>query len=254
MIDNVMLVITGVLHNRDTSELLEKCHPLGIFDAMATLCVATSSSELYRMVLVDTPLGPVRCMPAPRLGVVIDLPTCMLCGQINQLVRYGRCGPTRLVQDRTPDSELAWRCDVFSHLMGARSCPQYFGDCLSLEDLDEVNIEIIRNTLYKAYIEDFHSICQKLGGSTAEVMGNILQLEADRRTINITINSIDTDLDIKQREKLYPTIGLLYPEGTARLAKAIDIESIRTAIDAFPVRAPLIKSLHTPQVHRLQRD
>ncbi len=85
-------------------------------------------------------------------------------------------------------------------------------------------------------------------------MGNILQLEADRRTINITINSIDTDLDIKQREKLYPTIGLLYPEGTARLAKAIDIESIRTAIDAFPVRAPLIKSLHTPQVHRLQRD
>lgn len=100
--------------------------------------------------------------------------------------------------------------------------------------MDEVNIEIIRNTLYKAYIEDFHSICQKLGGSTAEVMGNILQLEADRRTINITINSIDTDLDIKQREKLYPTIGLLYPEGTARLAKAIDIESIRTAIDAFP--------------------
>ena len=114
MIDNVMLVITGVLHNRDTSELLEKCHPLGIFDAMATLCVATSSSELYRMVLVDTPLGPVRCMPAPRLVVVIDLPTCMLCGRINQLVRYGRCGPTRLVQDRTPDSELAWRCDGFS--------------------------------------------------------------------------------------------------------------------------------------------
>ena len=46
--------------------------------------VATSPSELYRMVLVDTPLGP------------------------------------------------------------------YFGDCLSLDDLDEMNIEIIRNTLYKA--------------------------------------------------------------------------------------------------------
>jgi len=168
MIDNIMLVITGTLHNRDTSELLEKCHPLGTFDSMATLCVATSSSELYRMVLVDTPLGP------------------------------------------------------------------YFGDCLSLEDLDEVNIEIIRNTLYKAYIEDFYSFCQKVGGTTGEVMGDILQLEADRRAINITINSIDTDLDIKQREKLYPTIGLLYPEGTSRLAKATDIDAVRSAIDAFP--------------------
>ena len=37
----------------------------------------------------------------------------------------------------------------------------YFGDCLSLEDIDEMNIEIIRNTLYKAYLEDFHSFCQK---------------------------------------------------------------------------------------------
>eukprot|EP00966_Prymnesium_polylepis_P247413 5720834-Prymnesium_polylepis.2 len=30
----------------------------------------------------------------------------------------------------------------------ARAGP-YFGDCLSLDDLDELNIEIIRNTLYK---------------------------------------------------------------------------------------------------------
>ena len=36
----------------------------------------------------------------------------------------------------------------------------YFGDCLSLEDLDEMNIEIIRNTLYKAYLEDFYQFCQ----------------------------------------------------------------------------------------------
>ena len=56
-------------------------------------------------------------------------------------------------------------------------------------------------------------------------MHDILTLEADRRAINITVNSIDTDLDMKQREKLYPTIGLLYPEGTSRLAKATDIDA-----------------------------
>jgi len=168
MIDNIVLVITGTLHNRSSEELLEKCHPLGLFDSMATLCAVTSTSELYRTVLVDTPLGP------------------------------------------------------------------YFGDCLSLEDLDEVNVEIIRNTLYKAYLEDFHSFCKKVGGETAEVMNDILQLEADRRAINITVNSLDTELDLKSREKLYPTIGLLYPEGTSRLIKATDIDAVRSAVDAFP--------------------
>ena len=140
MIDNVVLMVTGALHERDTQELLEKCHPLGMFDSMATLSIATSPAELYRMVLVDTPLGP------------------------------------------------------------------YFGDCLSLDDLDEMNIEIIRNTLYKAYLEDFYTFCQGIGGSTAEVMHDILTLEADRRAINITVNSLDTDhdgqIDYNELEKL----------------------------------------------------
>jgi vacuolar-type H+-ATPase subunit C/Vma6 len=29
MIDNVILLLTGTLHERDTRELLDKCHPLG---------------------------------------------------------------------------------------------------------------------------------------------------------------------------------------------------------------------------------
>lgn len=32
MIDNVVLIVTGTLHERDVHELLEKCHPLGMFD------------------------------------------------------------------------------------------------------------------------------------------------------------------------------------------------------------------------------
>jgi hypothetical protein len=64
-------------------ELLEKCHPLGMFDSIATLAVAANMRELYRLVLVDTPLAP------------------------------------------------------------------YFAETLSSEDLDEMNIEILRNTLYK---------------------------------------------------------------------------------------------------------
>ena len=45
------------------------------------------------------------------------------------------------------------------------------------EDLDEMNIEIMRNTLYKAYLDDFSAFCNKLGGTTGEVMGNLLSFE-----------------------------------------------------------------------------
>ncbi len=55
-----------------------------MFDSIATLAVAANMRELYRLVLVDTPLAP------------------------------------------------------------------YFAETLSSEDLDEMNIEILRNTLYKA--------------------------------------------------------------------------------------------------------
>lgn len=139
-------------------DLLSKCHPLGMFDSIATLAVATSMRELYRLVLVDTPLAP------------------------------------------------------------------YFSGCISSEDLDEMNIEIMRNVLYKAYLEDFVAFCSKLGGATATLMGDILAFEADRRAINITLNSIGTELTRDDRRKLYPNLGVLYPYGHQELMAADDLE------------------------------
>jgi V-type H+-transporting ATPase subunit d len=52
----------------------------------------------------------------------------------------------------------------------------YFKECLSAADLDEMNIEIIRNTLYKSYLEDFHRFCKSLGGPAAENMCEILEV------------------------------------------------------------------------------
>ncbi|PPQ65402.1 hypothetical protein CVT26_000027 [Gymnopilus dilepis] len=161
MIDNVVLLITGTLHERDTHELLERCHPLGVFDTMPALCVATNVEELYQSVLVETPLAP------------------------------------------------------------------YFRDCLSANDLDDLNIEIIRNTVYKAYLEDFHNFCSTLGPPTSEVMHKILEFEADRRTINITINSFNTELTKEQRAKLFPAIGRLFPEGNNQLARADEMDQVR---------------------------
>ncbi|GAA6006832.1 hypothetical protein JCM11491_003198 [Sporobolomyces phaffii] len=165
MIDNVVLLISGTLHERDTHDLLERCHPLGTFDTMPALCVATNVEELYSTVLVETPLAP------------------------------------------------------------------YFRDCLSAQDLDELNIEIIRNTLYKSYLEDFHSFVQSIGAPTSDVMAPILAFEADRRSLNITINSFGTSLSKDQRAQLFPALGRLYPEGTMALARADDIDQVKQVLD-----------------------
>ncbi|KAG5013899.1 hypothetical protein JHK86_026160 [Glycine max] len=168
MIDNVVLIVTGTLHERDVQELLEKCHPLGMFDSIATLAVAQNMRELYRLVLVDTPLAP------------------------------------------------------------------YFSECITSEDLDDMNIEIMRNTLYKAYLEDFYRFCQKLGGATAEIMSDLLAFEADRRAVNITINSIGTELTRDDRRKLYSNFGLLYPYGHEELAVCEDIDQVRAVMEKYP--------------------
>lgn len=57
MIDNIVLLITGTLHQRAISELIPKCHPLGSFEQMEAIHIAASPAELYNAVLVDTPLG-----------------------------------------------------------------------------------------------------------------------------------------------------------------------------------------------------
>lgn len=57
MIDNIILLITGTLHQRPINELIPKCHPLGSFEQMEAIHVAATPAELYSAVLVDTPLG-----------------------------------------------------------------------------------------------------------------------------------------------------------------------------------------------------
>lgn len=57
MIDNIILLITGMLHQRPISELIPKCHSLGSFEQMEAIHVAATTDELYNAVLVDTPLG-----------------------------------------------------------------------------------------------------------------------------------------------------------------------------------------------------
>jgi len=179
MIDNIILLITGALHERDTTELLERCHPLGMFKTIATLGACRTVGDLYQSVLIDTPLGP------------------------------------------------------------------YISNFVSEEDFAEENVEVIRNTLYRAYLRDFYNFCHYQGGTTEEIMKEILDFEADRRSITITINSFGTELTKDDRAKLFPDFGHLYPGGSAALGKAETDDDVRTAVSYVTQYRRLLADFHS---------
>jgi V-type H+-transporting ATPase subunit d len=111
--------------------------------------------------------------------------------------------------------------------------------------LTETDLEIMRNILKKAWLEDFYSFCtEKLSGTaTAEIMGDLLQTEADFRVLSVTLNALNSPLgssqQISDRNALYPSFGKLYPDGTNRIRRAWNEQTVRAALEPFEKFAAL---------------
>jgi V-type H+-transporting ATPase subunit d len=187
MIENVMLLLKGALSGRNINELIEQCHPLGMFkeSTMRSIPTFESSSkgyaDLYQTVLVDTPVGPYFSM---------------------------------FLQESEDHRD-------------------------SRNVLEEVEIEIIKSSLIKYWIEDFYQFVEKIGGDTALIMGDLLKVRADTNAINITLNSFGTPLNepamrSSDRKRLYPGVGHLYPAGTAMLVDVADEEELGRVLELFP--------------------
>lgn len=187
MIENVMLLLKGTLSGRDINELIEQCHPLGMFKESTMRSIPTFEnsskgySDLYQTVLVDTPVG-----------------------------KY------------------------FAQFLQEAA---QIGD--SRQVLQEVEIEIIKSSLIKYWLEDFYQYVMKLGGDTATIMGEILRVRADTNAINITLNSFGTPLNepgmrTSDRKRLYPAVGHLYPCGTAMLTDVCDEDELGKVLELFP--------------------
>ena len=198
MIENVMLLLKGALSGRDINELLEQCHPLGMFKESTMRSIPTFDnssrgySDLYQTVLVDTPVGP-----------------------------------------------------YFAKFL--QESAQHRGSN-ARNVLEEVEIEIIKSSLIKYWIEDFYTFVMSLGGDTAEIMGDLLKVRADTNAINITLNSFGTPLNepamrTSDRKRLYPAVGHLYPAGTAMLADVSDEDELGRVLELFPQYAA-IWSIH----------
>ncbi|XP_017020194.1 probable V-type proton ATPase subunit d 2 [Drosophila kikkawai] len=167
MIDNIAMLIAGLNNRRPMKRLLKMCHPLGLFDQLAAIELVTDLSELFDVVLIDTPIAKFIPPDMPR------------------------------------------------------------------EKLHEIDVEIVRASLYRAYLEGFHSYCRGLGGSTGEVMTNLLAFEADRRAITIAVNAIGSDIRPAHRMKMFPTCGSLPVVALDHLAFAADADKIRDVCNMY---------------------
>jgi V-type H+-transporting ATPase subunit d len=65
----------------------------------------------------------------------------------------------------------------------------------------------------------------------------------DRRALNITLNSIGTELSRDDRKKLYSNYGLLNPHGHNELSVAEDFDQIRAAMEKIPTYASIFSKV-----------
>uniref|UniRef100_A0A8C5YZN0 ATPase H+ transporting V0 subunit d2 n=1 Tax=Marmota marmota marmota TaxID=9994 RepID=A0A8C5YZN0_MARMA len=110
----------------------------------------------------------------------------------------------------------------------------FFQDCMSENTLDELNIELLRNKLYKQITSEMNAC-----------LGFCLDhfFEADRRAFIITLNSFGTELSKEDRETLYPTCGKLHPEGLHLLAQVEDFDQMKRVADHYGVYKPLFEAV-----------
>ncbi|GBE61807.1 vacuolar ATP synthase subunit [Babesia ovata] len=108
--------------------------------------------------------------------------------------------------------------------------------------LDPSSIALLKSFLKRAWIEDFYYFVTSLGGTTAQVMGHILRTEADFRDLALTLNCVNLSNGspvVQDRNKLYTSIGYLYPYGTERLCKAYNEATLQQALASYPKYARL---------------
>lgn len=207
MIDNVVALLQGAMNGKNASELLEKADPLGWFDEMKTIPnmdVSQGYDDIYRTILIETPVGPY----------------------------FERFLETLNGQQNTEGGSSS---GGFNRPIAAGA--QAGSDVGSL--LSDTDLELMKSTMKKAWLEDFMKFCEgeKCGDKTKEMMSHMLKVEADFRTILITLNALNTNTgsqqNLAQRNALFPNFGYLFPEGTDKLCKAWNQTTVRAALEPY---------------------
>ena len=207
MIENVMLILKAANNGRtDVADIIEQCHPLGRFDANTMRSIASfentpeGHSELYRTVLVETPIGKYF---------------------ERYLIETKEDAKRQNAEERkniffSPYFVRYYLYLVFDTYISVFNIVhfwvQYF--CfIGQQILNDESTTILEMWLTKLYLEDFYLFCKELGGDTELVMCEILETRADTTAISITLNSFNTPLNepkhLQDRADLYPSCKFL---------------------------------------------
>jgi len=204
LIKNICFVISGMIKGADAETLLTKCNPLGYSSHLKSVLTFENDTgldgltELYRTVLVDTPVA-----------------------------RY---------------FETYFNSDMKHDAAPGRDIQREIQRIYNTQEID-----VITNMLQKLWLEDFYDYCSSLGGETAMAMRELLEFEADRRAIMITMNSFETFLNEpsnrdKERQALYCNFGSLYPDATLNtFNKVADMQQLGLALQPYAVYRELWK-------------
>lgn len=116
----------------------------------------------------------------------------------------------------------------------------------------EITPEILRISLRKMWLEDLHDLCKNLNSTSKEVLLDLVKFEADCMTIQIIYNSLNNPDLNKQSEResgrrsLCPNIGYLYPDYEIQLNKVYDLQTLRQAVDSFPLYKDMLARVADP--------
>jgi len=218
MIDNVVTIVQGVLNDKKPADMKTKMHPLGIFDGMSVM-------------MADTFDVSQRGFEDIYRIFLIDTPIGPYFDEFLKMA------------DIDAENEAPRAGYAMDQVGGL---------------LDKQDPEVMKATLKKLWLQDFHSFVMCLGGTTAEVLGDILKKEADFRVIMVALNAMNTHLGSEtslktMRNPLFPNFGYLYPEGAKSLYLAWNEASIRTALESYGEYAEMyekVKSFYDTESDR----
>jgi len=118
----------------------------------------------------------------------------------------------------------------------------------------EMKPEFIRTSLKKMWLEDLFEFCNtKLNSFSQEILTNLLNFEADFKSIQVVYNSIgNKDLNtmakvVTTRKQLCPAMGLLYPDCEKPLMNAMNLEALREALKGVDNYKEILKEVPDPQ-------
>jgi len=217
MIDNVCKIIECARNDQAPFEIEQKMNPMGVFESMRDIMkesfdVQGGFDEVYRIFLVDTPIG-------------------------------------KYFEEWLLEAGADNKDDPLPALETAPGKSQVGG---ILKDKD---LEIMKAFIKKLWLEDFYQFVSSQGGTTAEVMGNILKMEADFQSLRVTCNSLQQGENNEQKEErnaLLPTFGFLYPEGYKELRKAWNETTVRAALEPFPKYLTLFD--HVKEFYNMEKN